>query len=83
MQLGIAHNMSETHLEIRVPPPPAGAPPAIAGKGREVLSFPETFCRDPALFDKAIERNAHCIAGGHAARRAGGGADADHDAPYP
>ena len=56
MQLGIAHNMNETHLEIRVPPPPAGAPPAIADKGREVLSFPETFCRDPALFDKAIER---------------------------
>ena len=24
--------------------------------GREQLDFPDTFCRDPALFDKAIER---------------------------
>lgn len=56
MQLGIAHNMNETHLEIRVPPPPAGAEPVAGTNGREVLSFPETFCRDPALFDKAIER---------------------------
>ena len=56
MQLGIAHNMSETHLLIRVPPPPAGAAPLTARAGHEVLSFPETFCRDPALFDKAIER---------------------------
>lgn len=56
MQLGIAQNLNEAALEIRVPPPPAGAEPATGANGREVLSFPETFCRDPALFDKAIER---------------------------
>ena len=26
------------------------------GNGREQLDFPDTFCRDPGLFDKAIER---------------------------
>jgi SAM-dependent methyltransferase len=56
MQLGLAQNMNQTALEIRVPPPPAGATPAAKMKGREVLSFPETFCRDPGLFDKAVER---------------------------
>ena len=56
MQLGVARTLTQTELEIRVPPPPAGAP-AIAGRsGRDVLSFPDTFCRDPGLFDKAIER---------------------------
>ena len=34
--------------------------PAAAAKrtpnGRDQLDFPDTFCRDPALFDKAIER---------------------------
>lgn len=56
MQLGIAQTLNQTALEIRVPPPPAGAPALEGTNGREVLSFPETFCRDPALFDKAIER---------------------------
>lgn len=31
-------------------------PDAPNPNAREILSFPETFCRDPALFDKAIER---------------------------
>jgi hypothetical protein len=31
----------------------SGTPDA---NGREQLDFPDTFCRDPALFDKAIER---------------------------
>jgi SAM-dependent methyltransferase len=56
MQLGLAQNLNQTALEIRVPPPPAGAEPAAEVRGREVLSFPETFCRDPGLFDKAVER---------------------------
>ena len=56
MQLGIAQTLNEAVLEIRVPPPPAGEAGEAPPGGREVLSFPETFCRDPALFDKAIER---------------------------
>ena len=56
MQLGIAQTINDTRLEIRVPPPPAGAEPLGEIRGREVLSFPETFCRDPGLFDKTIER---------------------------
>ena len=51
MQLSISQVMAGRELVIRVPPPPAGA----AGN-RELLSFPDTFCRDPSLFDKAIER---------------------------
>lgn len=49
MQLSIKQDMIEKELVIQVPPPPAG------GGNREQLSFPETFCRDPGLFDKAIE----------------------------
>ena len=41
-----------------MPPPPAGE--GLSGEpdvnGREQLDFPDTFCRDPVLFDKAIER---------------------------
>jgi len=58
MQLSISQNLSEKELVIRVPPPPAGDGQSgrQAGHGREQLDFPDTFCRDPALFDKAIER---------------------------
>jgi hypothetical protein len=58
MQLSISEMMGGKELTIRVPPPPAGQ--GKSGEkdvnGREQLDFPETFCRDPALFDKAIER---------------------------
>ncbi len=58
MQLSISEFMAGKELTIRVPPPPAGAAGTTNGNGsgRETLNFPETFCRDPALFDKAIER---------------------------
>lgn len=56
MQLGIAQTLNEKRLEIRVPPPPAGADPLAPRPGVEILSFPETLCRDPGLFDKVIER---------------------------
>jgi len=52
MQLSISEFMAGKELTIRVPPPPAGE----NGNGREQLSFPETFCRDPGLFDNAIEQ---------------------------
>ena len=40
-----------------MPPPPAGDGKSgeTDGNGREQLDFPDTFCRDPGLFDKAIE----------------------------
>jgi N-6 DNA Methylase len=58
MQLSISEIIGGKELTIRVPPPPAGngASGAPDANGREQLDFPETFCRDPALFDKAIER---------------------------
>jgi len=49
MQLSIKQDMIEKELVIQVPPPRAGE------GNREQLSFPEIFCRDPGLFDKAIE----------------------------
>jgi hypothetical protein len=49
MQLSITQMGTDKELVIQVPPPPAG------GGTREKLSFPETYCRDPALFDKAID----------------------------
>lgn len=49
MQLSINPMGQFKELVIQVPPPPSGE------GSRERLSFPETFCRDPALFDKAIE----------------------------
>jgi len=58
MQLSISQLLGGKELVIRVPPPPAGD--GKSGEkdqnGREQLDFPDTFCRDPALFDKAIER---------------------------
>lgn len=58
MQLSISQNLTDKELVIRVPPPPAGEGESgkALGAGREQLDFPDTFCRDPALFDKAIER---------------------------
>lgn len=57
MQLSISQVMSGKELVIRVPPPPAGDGKSGEkdGSGREQLDFPDTFCRDPGLFDKAIE----------------------------
>ncbi|TVS01003.1 MAG: SAM-dependent DNA methyltransferase, partial [Rhodospirillales bacterium] len=58
LQLSISQYFAGKELTIRVPPPPAGD--GRSGEpdahGQEQLDFPETFCRDPALFDKAIER---------------------------
>jgi len=58
MQLSISEIVGGKVLIIRVPPPPAGngASGTPDANGREQLDFPDTFCRDPALFDKAIER---------------------------
>jgi type I restriction-modification system DNA methylase subunit len=58
MQLSISQWMGGKELKINVPPPPAGHGKSgePAPNGGEYLDFPETFCRDPALFDKAIER---------------------------
>ena len=58
MQLSISEIIGGMELTIRVPPPPAGegASGTRDANGREQLDFPDTFCRDPALFDKAIER---------------------------
>jgi len=58
MQLSISQVMTGKELVIRVPPPPAGEGKSGEedAKGREQLDFPDTFCRDPGLFDKAIER---------------------------
>lgn len=58
MQLSISELMAGKELTIRVPPPQAGE--GHSGEkdsaGREQLDFPDTFCRDPGLFDKAIEQ---------------------------
>jgi hypothetical protein len=58
MQLSISEFMAGKELTIRVPPPAAGDGKSgdKDANGREQLDFPETFCRDPALFDKAVER---------------------------
>lgn len=58
MQLSISEFWAGKELTIRVPPPVAGDGKSgeLDANGREQLDFPETFCRDPALFDKAIER---------------------------
>ncbi|MHB1110076.1 MAG: N-6 DNA methylase, partial [Devosia sp.] len=58
MQLSIHQMLAGKELTIHVPPPPAGHSQSGQpnGNGGEKLDFPETFCRDPGLFDKAIER---------------------------
>lgn len=58
MQLSISELIGGKELTIRVPPPRAGEGQSGEkdANGREQLDFPDTFCRDPALFDKAIER---------------------------
>ncbi len=58
MQLSIGEMIGGKELSIRVPPPPAGEGQSGEkdSNGREQLDFPDTFCRDPALFDKAVER---------------------------
>ncbi|MCA3554499.1 N-6 DNA methylase [Aestuariivirga sp.] len=57
MQLSISEWMGGKELTIKVPPSSAGNSTSGEGEnGREQLDFPDTFCRDPALFDKAIER---------------------------
>ena len=57
MQLSISRLLTDKELTIRVPPPAAGDSQngELNGNGGEKLDFPEVFCRDPALFDKAIE----------------------------
>ena len=57
LHLSISEFIGGKELVVQVPPPPAGdSGPRTDSNGREVLKFPETFCRDPGLFDKAIER---------------------------
>jgi len=58
MQLSISQMLNGKELVIRVPPPPAGDGRSgeADAQGREQLDFPETFCRDGALFDKMIKR---------------------------
>ena len=57
MQLNVPQDMVERELVVHVPPPRAGEGwEEELPIGREKLVFPETFCRDPGLFDKAIER---------------------------
>src|SRR5690606_28704370 len=58
MQLSINQMLAGRELSIVVPPPQAGHSQSgqTNGTGGEKLDFPETFCRDPGLFDKAIEQ---------------------------
>jgi hypothetical protein len=57
LQLSISEIVGGKELTIRVPPPAGeGASGARDSNGHAQLDFPDTFCRDPALFDKAIER---------------------------
>lgn len=58
LQLSISQFLAGKELSIGVPPPVAGKGRSgeKVGDGREQLDFPETFCRDPILFDKAIEQ---------------------------
>jgi hypothetical protein len=55
MQLSISQMLGGRELKITVPPPAAGDRMTSPHRGAETLDFPETFCRDPRLFDKVIE----------------------------
>ena len=56
MQLSIGQNLSDKELIIVVPPAKTNnATGQIDGQGREMLQFPDAFCRVPVLFDKLIE----------------------------
>jgi hypothetical protein len=55
MQLSISQMLGGRELKITVPPPTAGQSAGRQPGAAETLDFPETFCRDPRLFDKAIE----------------------------
>lgn len=57
MQLSISRMLTDRELTIRVPPPAVGDSQSGEpnGNGGEKLDFPEAFCREPELFDKAIE----------------------------
>ncbi|MGA0598136.1 N-6 DNA methylase [Enterovirga sp. CN4-39] len=48
MQLSISDVMGLRELTVRVPP-------RADGSGATKLDFPDTFCRDPGLFDKTVE----------------------------
>jgi len=48
LQLSIRDTMGMKELSVAVPPD-------ASGEGAAKLDFPETFCRDPALFDKSVE----------------------------
>jgi N-6 DNA Methylase len=58
LQLSISEFWAGKELTIRVPPSTAGNGKSGEkdANGRDQLDFPEAFCRDSALFDKAIER---------------------------
>jgi hypothetical protein len=57
MQLSIGQNLTDKELIIVVPPSKNGENRSgeSDGNGREMLQFPDAFCRVPALFDKLIE----------------------------
>ena len=58
MQLSIGQNLSDKELIIVVPPSKNGNGQSgkIDPQGREMLQFPDAFCRVPVLFDKLIEQ---------------------------
>jgi hypothetical protein len=57
MQMSVGQTLGDKELVIVVPPS-KGAENATGqtdGNGREMLQFPDVFCREPELFDKLIE----------------------------
>lgn len=57
MQMSVGQNLSDKELVIVVPPSKGSenATGNMDGRGREMLQFPDVFCRQPELFDKLIE----------------------------